>query len=122
MLSSAIYACTIREEDVLDCIERFQEKEGHVVIVCGEKSHTLIIEEIPERHTLIGAYVVSVLQKFKGRTFTHFFVGNIDPAFPGQYHIKPVMYMWSLSAAKNRRICVMPVKMRSGTHTCIMKI
>ena len=28
-----IYACTIREEDVLDCIERFQEKEGHVVIV-----------------------------------------------------------------------------------------
>ena len=33
-----IYACTIREEDVLDCIERFQEKEGHVVIVCGEKS------------------------------------------------------------------------------------
>lgn len=33
-----IYANTIREEDVIDCIERFQEEEGHVVILCGERS------------------------------------------------------------------------------------
>lgn len=33
-----IYANTIKEEDVIDCIARFQEKEGHVLILCGEKS------------------------------------------------------------------------------------
>ena len=34
----------------------------------------------------------------------------------------PWVAMWSLSAGKNQRICAMPVRMRSGTHTCIMKI
>lgn len=33
-----VYANTIREEDVIGCIRRFQEEEGHVVILCGEKS------------------------------------------------------------------------------------
>lgn len=33
-----IYANTLEEEDVIGCIERFQEKEGHVVILCGERS------------------------------------------------------------------------------------
>lgn len=33
-----IYANTIKEEDVIDCIRRFQEQEGRVVILCGERS------------------------------------------------------------------------------------
>ncbi|MEZ3508620.1 MAG: HAD family hydrolase [Lachnospiraceae bacterium] len=33
-----VYTNTIRTEDVITCIERFQEKDGHTVILCGEQS------------------------------------------------------------------------------------
>lgn len=33
-----VYTNTIKNEDVIACIERFQEKDGHLVILCGEKS------------------------------------------------------------------------------------
>lgn len=33
-----VYTNTIAEEDVLACIERFQERDGHSVILCGERA------------------------------------------------------------------------------------